>query len=55
MKELAMAAALVVALSVPTLAGEVPTGGKSEPPPPPPTTQSSITTTVILMIVSLTR
>ena len=50
MKRLAMAAALVVALSIPTLAGEVPTMGVVTPQPPPP---PSIATTVLLTIISL--
>ena len=50
MKRLAMAAALVFALSIPTLAGEVPTMGVVTPQPPPP---PSIVTTVLLTIISL--
>jgi hypothetical protein len=50
MKRLAMAAALVVALSIPTLAGEVPTMGVVTPQPPPP---PSIATMVLLTIISL--
>lgn len=49
MKRLAMAATLVVALSVPALAGEVPTMGVVAPQPPAP----SIATTVVLAIISL--
>ena len=53
MKRLAMAAALVVALSIPTLAGEVPTMGVVTPQPPPPPAQStSIATTVLLTILT---
>jgi len=58
MKRLAMAAALAVALSVPTLAGEVPTMGVVAPQPPPPaqastTSTTSIATTILLTLVSL--
>lgn len=50
MKRLAMAATLVVALSIPALAGEVPTMGVVAPPQPP---APSISTTVVLAIISL--
>jgi hypothetical protein len=54
MKRLAMAAALVVALSIPTLAGEVPTGGKAEPQPTPtPTQTTSTVSTILLTLISL--
>ena len=56
MKRLAMAAILVTALFVPTLAGEVPTVGVAAPQPSPqPTTQSTssgIATTVLLTLIS---
>ena len=64
MKRLAMAAALIVALSIPTLAGEVPTMGKADPQPTPTPTQTtntssstststSIATTILLTLISL--
>jgi hypothetical protein len=60
MKRLAMAAALVVALTVPTLAGEVPTMGKADPQPTPTPTQTtstssntSIATTILLTLLNL--
>ncbi len=60
MKRLATAAALVVALSIPTLAGEVPTMGKADPQPAPTPTQTttasnstSIATTILLTLISL--
>jgi hypothetical protein len=54
MKRLAMAAALVVALSIPTLAGEVPTVGKAEPQPTPtPTQTTSTVSTILLTLISL--
>ena len=57
MKRLAMAAALVVALSIPTLAGEVPTMGKADPQPTPTPTQttntSSSTSTVSTILLTL--
>ena len=69
MKRLAMAAALLVALSIPTLAGEVPTMGKSgevptvgkaEPQPTPTPTQTttasnstSTVSTILLTLISL--
>jgi hypothetical protein len=60
MKRLAMAAALVVALSIPTLAGEVPTMGKADPQPTPTPTQTtstssstSIATTILLTLLAL--
>jgi len=60
MKRLAIAAALVVVLSIPTLAGEVPTMGKADPQPAPTPTQTttasnstSIATTILLTLISL--
>jgi hypothetical protein len=60
MKRLAMAAILVIALLVPTLAGEVPTVGKAEPQPQPTPTQTTSTTnststvsTILLTLISL--
>ena len=60
MKRLAMGAILVIALVVPTLAGEVPTVGKAEPQPTPTPTQTtstisstSIATTIILTLLAL--
>lgn len=48
MKRLAMAATLVVALSIPALAGEVPTMGVVAPQQPP---TPSIATTIVLGII----
>ena len=57
MKRLAMVAILVVALLVPTLAGEVPTMGKADPQPTPAPTQttsaSSSTSTVTTILITL--
>ena len=60
MKRLAMAAALVVVLTIPTLAGEVPTMGKTDPQPTPTPTQTtstssstSIATTILLTLLAL--
>jgi hypothetical protein len=60
MKRLAMAAGLVAALSIPTLAGEVPTMGKADPQPTPTPTQTtstssstSIATTILLTLLAL--
>ena len=60
MKRLAMAAILVIALLVPTFAGEVPTVGKAEPQPTPTPTQTtgtssstSIATTILLTLLAL--
>ena len=60
MKRLAMAAILVIVLLVPTLAGEVPTMGKTDPQPTPTPTQTtstssstSITTTILLTLLAL--
>ena len=62
MKRLAMAATLVVALFVPTLAGEVPTVGVVTPQPSPTPTQTtstgastttSIAATILLALISL--
>ena len=60
MKQLAMAAILVIALLVPTLAGEVPTVGKAEPQPTPMPTQTTNTSsstsavaTILLTLISL--
>ena len=52
MKRLAMAATLVVALSIPAWAGEVPTMGVVGQTPPPPQS-TSITTTILLTLISL--
>ena len=60
MKQLAIAAILVIALSVSTLAGEVPTMGKADPQPTPTPTQTttassttSIVTTMLLTLLTL--
>jgi len=60
MKRLAMAATLVLALFIPTLAGEVPTVGVVTPQPTPTPTQTtstssstSIATTILLTLISL--
>ena len=60
MKRLAMAAILVIALFVPTFAGEVPTMGKADPQPTPTPTQTtntssstSIATTILLTLLGL--
>lgn len=56
MKRLAIAAALVVALTIPTLAGEVPTMGKADPQPTPTPTQitsTSLATTILLTLLTL--
>lgn len=53
MKRFAMALALMCALSTSILAGDMPTGGKSEPPPAP-TTSSTASTSSILLSVILT-
>ena len=58
MKRLAMAAALVVALGIPTLAGEVPTMGKADPQPTPTQTtntssRTSTVSTILLTMISL--
>ena len=55
MTRLAMAAALVVALCIPTLAGEVPTMGKADPQPTPTqtTTASNSTSTVSTILLTL--
>ena len=60
MKRLAIAAILVIALTVPTLAGEVPTMGKADPQPTPTPTQTTSTTsststvsTILLTLISL--
>ena len=60
MKRLAVVATLMIALFVPTLAGEVPTVGvvTPQPTPQPTTTQStttntSIATTILLTLLSL--
>lgn len=55
MKRLAIAAALVVALTIPTLAGEVPTMGKADPQPTPTPTQTtttSLATTILLTLLT---
>lgn len=52
MKKLAMAATLVLALSIPAWAGEVPTMGVVGQPPPPPQ-GTSITTTILITLLSL--
>lgn len=62
MKRLAMAAILVIALLVPTLAGEVPTMGKADPQPTPTPTptqtatassNTSIATMIFLTLLAL--
>ena len=55
MKRFAMALALMCALSTSVFAGDMPTGGKTEPPPPPATssTSSTLLVSVILTIISL--
>jgi uncharacterized membrane protein len=60
MKRLAMAATLVVALYIPTFAGEVPTVGVVTPQPTPMPTQTtstntntSMATTILLTLISL--
>jgi len=56
MKRFAIALALMCALSTSIFAGDMPTGGKSEPPPPPTTTSSASSTllrNVVLTIISL--
>jgi len=59
MKRLAIAATLLVALSVTTFAGEVPTMGKADPQPTPTPTQTTNTTststvsTILLTLISL--
>ena len=60
MKRLAMAAILVIALFIPTLAGEVPTMGKADPQPTPTPTQTtstssstSLATTILLTLLAL--
>ena len=56
MKRLAMAAILVTALFVPTLAGEVPTVGVVTPQPSPqPTTQATSTTIATTILLTLIR
>lgn len=56
MKRLAMAAILVTALFVPTLAGEVPTVGVVTPQPSPqPTTQATSTTIATTILLTLVR
>lgn len=51
MKRFAMALALMCALSISTFAGDMPTGGKTEPPPP--ATSSTLLVSVILTVLSL--
>jgi hypothetical protein len=51
MKRFAMALALLCALSTSIFAGDMPTGGKSEPPPPP--TTSSTLLSVVLTLITL--
>jgi len=60
MKRLAMAAIIMTALFVPTLAGEVPTVGVAAPQPSPqPTTthatSPSVATTILLTLISWAR
>jgi hypothetical protein len=54
MKRFAMALVLMYALSTSILAGEMPTGGKTEPPQPPPTSSTSSTSSTLLANVVLT-
>ena len=51
MKRLAMALALMCALSTSIIAGEMPTGGKAEPPPPPTTSSTSSTSSTLLSVI----
>ena len=53
MKRIAMALALMCALSTPIFAGNMPTGGKAEEPPPPATTSSTSSTLLVSVIVTL--
>ena len=56
MRKFAMAVALMCALSTSIFAGDMPTGGKSEPPPPPmtrPSASSTLLLNVVLTIISL--
>lgn len=61
MKRLGIALVLTCVLSVPALAGDIPTIGKAAPSPSPtPTTQSintnsSIASTILLTVLSLMR
>ena len=54
MKRLAMALALMCALSTSIFAGNMPTGGKAEEPPPPTTSSTSSTSSTVLVSVILT-
>ena len=51
MKRFAMAVALMCALSTSILAGDMPTGGKSEPPPPPTTSSTASTSSTLLSVI----
>ena len=51
MKRLAMALALMCALSTSIIAGEMPTGGKAEPPPPPTTSSTASTSSTLLSVI----
>ena len=55
LRQTCAATILILALTVPILAGEVDCPGVVAPPPPTTTTTSSITTTVILTIVAIIR
>jgi hypothetical protein len=50
MKRFAMALALMCVLSISILAGDMPTGGKSEAPPPPPPALVTMVLTIISLI-----
>jgi hypothetical protein len=50
MKRFAMALALMCVLSTSILAGDMPTGGKSEAPPPPPPALVTMVLTIISLI-----
>jgi len=51
MKRFAMALALMCAVSTSILAGDMPTGGKSEPPPPPTTSSTASTSSTLLSVI----
>ena len=56
MKRFAMALALMCVLSSSIYAGDMPTGGKSEPPtPPPPASTASTSSTVLSVILTILR
>lgn len=43
LQQLCLACAFTLALTTATFAGDIATGGRSEPPPPPPTSASATT------------